>query len=323
MPYASVSEGYLRIAIGLGLLLASCGKPEGPNVTDGDEDGYVAAVDCVDDDPDVFPGNDEVPNNDKDDDCDPATFDDDADLDGVPTDEDCDDEAAWMGQGSTVKTAEELAVRNAAEAEAFCDGYCRVSVTGKLVLLGVDKLEYLACLADVEELEIRGTAAPTLEAFTRLERVGSLTISEATALQDLTGLEPITELGDLTVQDSPKLRMLKGIGVRELGRLTVQGMPAMRSLRGLGTVRELGALVVRDNPQLENLEGLEKVTSVAMGFELADNAALTSVAEMELLETVGGDLTITGNTSLPSADLSAWLAGVTVEGTSTVENNGP
>ena len=65
-----------------------------PN-TDYDGDGYTDAEgDCQDGDPTVNPGVPEVPYDGIDNDCDPATLDDDLDQDGFGIDEDCDDDFA-------------------------------------------------------------------------------------------------------------------------------------------------------------------------------------------------------------------------------------
>jgi hypothetical protein len=56
-----------------------------------DSDGYSPPDDCDDGDPNVNPGQPEIPYNGKDDDCNPATLDDDQDGDGYPDATDCDD----------------------------------------------------------------------------------------------------------------------------------------------------------------------------------------------------------------------------------------
>ena len=61
------------------------------DVTDIDGDGYLASNDCDDNNPEVNPGKIEIPYNGKDDDCNPATFDNDLDQDGYGIAIDCDD----------------------------------------------------------------------------------------------------------------------------------------------------------------------------------------------------------------------------------------
>jgi hypothetical protein len=72
-----------------------------PGQIDFDEDGYFSDEDCDDNNPNVNPGQIEVTYNGIDDDCNPATLDDDLDQDGFFLVDDCDDNNPDINPGQT------------------------------------------------------------------------------------------------------------------------------------------------------------------------------------------------------------------------------
>jgi len=117
------------------------------------------------------------------------------------------------------------------------------------------------------------------------EITGSLSIQGGRDLTDISGLASLRKVGEsVTISDNLALSSLDGLG-------------------GLTTIN--GALLLRG--PFTSLMGLH-VTSVRDGFSLEDSA-LTSLAGLEQLNTVGG-LTLSGNLQLASLEALANLGSV-------------
>lgn len=97
----------------------------------------------------------------------------------------------------------------------------------------------------------------------------------------------------------------------------------LRDFRGLERLETVGAefSIRLDNAgELVALDGLEALREVG-GLEIHHNVGLADIGGLSGLETVHGDLTIEGNTALPSSQIDALLARIRVTGTTTVMSN--
>lgn len=117
LPSTALSPSPLR-ALTLLALLAACGDEGRVAQVDADGDGYgsvaTGGADCDDDDPAISPRATEQPYDGLDNDCEPATRDDDLDEDGYGLAFDCDDQDALVHQGATDRVGDAL--------DQDCDG---------------------------------------------------------------------------------------------------------------------------------------------------------------------------------------------------------
>jgi hypothetical protein len=97
----------------------------------------------------------------------------------------------------------------------------------------------------------------------------------------------------------------------------------LASLRGLwGLVNVGGNLMIHLDDSLETMDGLQQLRSVG-GLAIHSNAILRSLEALQGLETVAGDLVITGNPRLPQVDAEGFAARLLIGGTTTVAENMP
>lgn len=140
-----------------------------------------------------------------------------------------------------------------------------------------------------------------------------------TTLAELAALDCLCEVeGSLYVEYNPSLTDLSALSSlsRIGGTLVVITNASLTTLEGMDSLASIGSLYVYDAP-LTDLSGLEFVTELEEVY-LGEMRTLTSLAGLENLERVNGDLTLYTLTALP--DLSPLQKLTEVEEGLTLEN---
>ena len=212
------------------------------------------------------------------------------------------------------------------------------AVEGSLVIRGADfgddALGGLSCLCSVGgALVFEDTSVTGLDPLSRLTVVGGLDLVGNDALASVQGLSNLSVIdGDMTVEGSPGLSNLVGLGLVETtGSLTLAnlGLVNLRGLDGLVTVG--GDLTLVDLPALADMtgagaldfvdgnftvestgahtfEGLEAIRRVRQAFVVRDSEA--SLEGLDSLATVGGTLFLDDVSRMSSLEGLSGLAEV-------------
>lgn len=199
---------------------------------------------------------------------------------------------------------------------AGLDGLVRV---GELRVEEAPNLHSLAPLDGLERVRFLTLSAlpiNNLDDFAALTRVDRrLTVAGMSGLTDLSGLPALTVLGGLYVLNNPALTSLAGLpeAVDAVdGDLVLVGNVGLDSPRGLGGLRWLGGDLVlgtSDGPShVTSLVGLEGLEFIGGSLRVDRAPALQSLAGLDNLIEIGGDVVLTSVFEPSIASLS--LAGV-------------
>ena len=196
----------------------------------------------------------------------------DADQDGYPTGEDCDDSNPgaylWGPTGQSVTLTTQTAI------DDFCPGWeevaCGTGAVTDLAITGeqVNDLSPLTCITSIDgTLSITQTA--DLTSLTGLDGIssigGNLELSLNTGLVSLQGLNHLTTVGGgVDIYLNSVLPNVDGLALTSVGQyLYITENPELTHLPGLSTLTAVGAdLCVGYNAKLTNLDGLESLTTV-------------------------------------------------------------
>ncbi|KIY96320.1 hypothetical protein MNEG_11641 [Monoraphidium neglectum] len=176
------------------------------------------------------------------------------------------------------------------------------TVSGPLVLFGVNGNSSIASLAGLE----------------KLESVGGFTLAHMNKIKDLTGLGRLTDVAeDLVIWDNDGLQSLRGIGpfTQLFSRLWIDTNPLLTDLTGLDSLAALDYdLVIRENPLLRTLDGLgalqARTRTVGGEVSLVNNFELVSTAGLKALRSVGISLAVMGHPKLEDLDGFSRIAAI-------------
>ncbi len=189
----------------------------------------------------------------------------------------------------------------------------------------------------------------SLAGLASLRRAGGIELFGNRALEDLRGLERITELRGsrspgLHVEDNPALVSLHGIerlvrtqaivladdpaladisalsSVVDTGDvLSVTGCPKLTSLAPLASIRSeaeapAGLLEIRDDDGLVTLDGLNGFVGLSSGLDISGNDGLTSIAALSSLRVVGGIVGLRDNPALSGCQVQELVARLRASG---------
>jgi hypothetical protein len=182
-----------------------------------------------------------------------------------------------------------------------------VVCAGGTVHDSVDAAEYRACDVVRGDLRISAPKLEDLSAFQRLRAVsGSLEISGNLELDSLSGLERLSQVGELLVRDNAGLETLRGLeGLRRADKVVIENN-GLYQATGISHLREVGDLVIRNNPRLNSLVGFRALKH-ARSVEIRNNPRLCALGMLPALESVEEQVTLKANRGLSKPEVQGLL----------------
>ena len=233
------------------------GTPTDTSTTtvDGDGDGYDSAVDCDDADATTHPGAEDAPDDGVDQDC-----------DGIDA---CVVDNRYPG-GIVVGSDEDLA-----EWVGFCDDYDGAQWLDVSGTTAAD-LSTFGCLCDLVEIDAKA---------------GGVLLASNPGLESLDGLEHLTSIGYLVIQENPLLTDISAFShLRSLEDVSISGSPigSLAPLSGVTSWAGSVSLAEIPAPTVEGLEGMRSLEYLTLNMpEVVDLAPLAGLEEVQWLDVVG------------------------------------
>ncbi len=187
------------------------------------------------------------------------------------------------------------------------DGLTSLSGLNNLVALDTLSISYNPVLTNIGVLQQINTMKgiwmqgnPALTSISGLQQLTSLQELHLSysALTNLDGLQNIGSLQVLDMEVNPELTSLYGLdNITAIGTIRLSSSPLLTSLNTLQKVVSLGSLHV-SYTGLVNFDGMQKVTTLE-SLNISNNSLL-SLSGLENVTSIGGQVSITGNSVLPN-----------------------
>lgn len=161
-----------------------------------------------------------------------------------------------------------------------------------------------------------GTQVSTLAPLGSIERLGSLLICNNPNLLSVAEFGAALEgdfEGRVSLTALPSLQSLAGFeGLTSIGAgLALVDLPLVQDLQALANLNAVGDVASLSGLGITSMEGLEGLAQTG-ALLIIGNSQLSTLAGLENLTEVSGDLRIRDNPMLPQAEAEAWAAGVDV-----------
>jgi hypothetical protein len=174
----------------------------------------------------------------------------------------------------------------------------------------LESLEALGSLRTTDILHLDDDpSVTTLRGFENLSRCGTISVSRMSGLSDVDGLAALRGDVILEIVDNAALTSLSALASARPTSIRITANGALATLDGLDRAGDIVSLWLADNPLLTDLESLRNLTRIRSFLKIQNNDALTSIAGLRGLTSVG-NLSVLGNNRLENLDGLAALAAV-------------
>ncbi len=132
------------------------------------------------------------------------------------------------------------------------------------------------------------TNVSDLNALRGVEIMMGILLIEESNLASLAGLERLTQVRTLRIENNTALESLDGLEgfTTAEGVIIIENNDALLNLEGLGNLNSVFQLDIIDNDSLASIDGLENITTL-VAANIVNNSALTNLNGFSGLEEIG------------------------------------